>query len=205
MRTEWRGAATSGCAVIAQEAEHSQLVSTHVSIHNVSPSLSVSGGSVLQQPAASEAEPQQHQDRLQHQLQAAQRSRRQGPGQDSPGIFNSAFYSTRVQVVSEREEEELLSLSPQPSIISTVTHGATKKNLIHPSKERDYGGAKYGGGASTERAEVTTDTFTQPYPLAHHLVVHITLFQFSCPPFLQFSGSFYIISDFGDFNMQCTI
>jgi len=58
------------------------------------------------------------------------------------------------QVVSEREEEELLSLSPQPSIISTVTHGATKKNLIHPSKERDYGGAKYGGGASTERAEV---------------------------------------------------
>ena len=107
--------------------------------------------------------------------------------------------------MSEREEEELLSLSPQPSIISTVTHGATKKNLIHPSKERDYGGAKYGGGASTERAEVTTDTFTQPYPLAHHLVVHITLFQFSCPPVLQFSGSFYIISDFGDFNMQCTI
>ena len=69
--------------------------------------------------------------------------------------------------MSEREEEELLSLSPQPSIISTVTHGATKKNLIHPSKERDYGGAKYGGGASTERAEVTTDTFTQPYPLAY--------------------------------------
>ena len=119
----------------------------------------------------------------------------------SPGVSHLTFYPTRDQVVSEREEEELLSLSPQPSIISTVTHGATKKNLIHPSKERDYGGAKYGGGASTERAEVTTDTFTQPYPLAHHLVVHITLFQFSCPPFLQFSGSFYIISDFGDFNM----
>ena len=172
----------------------------------------MSGGSVVQQPAASEAEPQQHQDGLQHQLQAAQCSRRQGPGQDSPGVSQQSvrdiqlnIYPTRVQVVSEREEEELLSLSPQPSIISTVTHGATKKNLIHPSKERDYGGAKYGGGASTERAEVTTDTFTQPYPLAHHFVVHITLFQFSCPPFLQFSGSFYIISDFGDFNMQCTI
>ena len=131
----------------------------------------------------------------------------QSPPRTRSGLTRdiSTFYHTRVQVVSEREEEELLSLSPQPSIISTVTHGATKKNLIHPSKERDYGGAKYGGGASTERAEVTTDTFTQPYPLAHHLVVHITLFQFSCPPFLQFSGSFYIISDFGDFNMQCTI
>ena len=101
--------------------------------------------------------------------------------------------------MSEREEEELLSLSPQPSIISTVTHGATKKNLIHPSKERDYGGAKYGGGASTERAEVRTDTFTQLLPLAHLLVGHINICCF-CAIFSIFQQ--FLFPVFGVFKMQ---
>ena len=40
---------------------------------------------------------------------------------------------------SANQEEEVLALSPQPSIISTVTHGATKKNVIHASNnDRDF-------------------------------------------------------------------
>ena len=40
------------------------------------------------------------------------------------------------QEIDPAEEEELLSLSPQPSIISTVTHGATNKNSLHHSSSR---------------------------------------------------------------------
>ena len=37
--------------------------------------------------------------------------------------------------VDPSEEEDLLSLSPQPSIISTVTHGAT--NSLHKSRSKE--------------------------------------------------------------------
>jgi len=79
------------------------------------------------------------------------------------------------QLVDEREEEDLLSLSPQPSIISTVTYGdaATKKNSIHSSKERDYktknDKESYGGVSSTEKPEL----------------------RFSAPPVLNFGDVLY--------------
>ena len=77
--------------------------------------------------------------------------------------------------MDEREEEDLLSLSPQPSIISTVTYGdaATKKNSIHSSKERDYktknDKESYGGVSSTEKPEL----------------------RFSAPPVLNFGDVLY--------------
>lgn len=56
------------------------------------------------------------------------------------------------QEIDEREEEDLLSLSPQPSIISTVTHGATKKknSLARSDSERE----KISYGSSSTEAPV---------------------------------------------------
>ena len=44
--------------------------------------------------------------------------------------------------LDERETEDLLSLSPQPSIISTVTHGATNKNSIKFSSSSSSSSSK---------------------------------------------------------------
>ena len=77
----------------------------------------------------------------------------------SPGRKSS---SREEDELDERETEDLLSLSPQPSIISTVTHGATNKNNIQYSsssggsgdKEQDRERERSQGAASTERPEL---------------------------------------------------
>ena len=48
-------------------------------------------------------------------------------------------YIFREEIIEE-EEEELLSLSPQPSILSTVTHGANNnRNSLKPKSQQVKG------------------------------------------------------------------
>ena len=47
--------------------------------------------------------------------------------QNSPPTFSLVKTSSADQEIDAREEEDQLGLSPQPSIISTVTHGASQK------------------------------------------------------------------------------
>ena len=57
------------------------------------------------------------------------------------------------QEIDEREEEDLLALSPQPSIISTVTHGATKKKNSLARSEPE----KVSYGSSSTEAPVVIE------------------------------------------------
>ena len=78
------------------------------------------------------------------------------PRKQSSGNSKLSFIVKKTsaeQLVDEAEEEDILSLSPQPSIISTVTHGATNKNSLH-SAERDHDKSQdkdvYHGVSTTE-------------------------------------------------------
>ena len=61
--------------------------------------------------------------------------------QNSVPTFNLVKTSSAEQEIDEREEEDQLGLSPQPSIISTVTHGASqkKKNSLARGDKISYG------------------------------------------------------------------
>ena len=60
--------------------------------------------------------------------------------QNSPPTFSLVKTSSAEQEIDEREEEDQLGLSPQPSIISTVTHGASlKKNSLARGDKVSYG------------------------------------------------------------------
>ena len=61
--------------------------------------------------------------------------------QNSVPTFSLVKTSSAEQEIDEREEEDQLGLSPQPSIISTVTHGASqkKKNSLARGDKISYG------------------------------------------------------------------